>query len=105
MKAACVPPVERLNKWGEELRVDLDTDEWLDNYNTIGNFTAITQLKSFSYRFQVRDVMTNNRLFKVKLSDSEMCYLCNQTIDNKSHLYWECKINKRLWERLKEVLF
>ena len=103
-KVDCVPPMERIAKWGEELGVTIDTDEWLENFRTVGDTTAVTRLKSFSYRFQVRDVLTNNRLYKMKLSNTVMCYLCKQAVESISHLYWECEINKRLWERLKTIL-
>ena len=41
----------------------------------------------------------------MKLSDTAMCYICKNAVETISHLYWDCERNKRLWERLKELLF
>ena len=89
----------------EELGIEIDIDKWLEKVSTIRHVTAVTQLRSFAYRFQVRDVLTNNRLFKMKLCDTAMCYICKNAVETISHLYWDCERNKRLWERLKELLF
>ena len=86
-KLECAPPVERITKWGDELGLEIDTGEWLENFSTIGNTTAVTQVRSFAYRFQVRDVMTNNELFKMKLCNTVTCYLCNNSIETITHLY------------------
>lgn len=32
------------------------------------------------------------------------CYLCDDPLESISHLYWECKVSRRLWERLKIYL-
>ena len=104
-KLECAPPLQRIVKWEEELGIDIDYDEWLEKVSNIKQVTPVTQLKSFAYRFQLRDVLTNNRLFKMKLCDTVMCYLCNNAVETISHLYWDCEMNKRLWERLKELLY
>ena len=52
----------------------------------------------------MRDFMTNSKLFKMKLSNTTMCYLCGEEIETITYLFWKCKINYRLWERLKTML-
>ena len=38
-------------------------------------------------------------------TDTVLCYLCKTDTKSIHHLYWECPINKRLWERLKLFIF
>ena len=53
--------------------------------------------------FLQRNIPYEARLYKMKISDSENCKLCN-TKETILHLYWECPNSARLWERLKYIV-
>jgi len=96
-------PIQRLLKWEEELETGIDTDEWLDSFKIIYKCTQAIKIRNFDYRFRIRDILTNSKLYKMGLSDTEECYMCGER-ETILHLYWDCKYNKRLWERLKNII-
>ena len=104
VKEKCIIPVYRLENWVKDLDIDLDGEDWLDNLISIYKASTSTQIRSFDYKFQMRDVMTNTKLFKMGKSNTRICYLCKSHNETIIHLYWDCHSNKRLWERLKRTL-
>ena len=97
----CEPPSNRWERWVEDLDTEINEMDWLDSLPEIMNCTISTRLKSFSYRFAMRDVYTNTKLYKIGKSSTKTCYLCKACNETIAHLYWECPHTKRLWERLK----
>jgi len=104
VQRSCVIPTGRWEKWLEELGEDISELDWLDIFPRIHLCTTSTRLRSLGYRFLIRDVLTNNRLYHMGKVDTTNCYLCNSELETISHLYWHCTITKRLWERLKIFL-
>ena len=100
----CTPPFDRITKWEDELNIEIDHDEWLDNCCNMHKTIKVSQLRSFAYRLCTRDVLTNSKLIKMGLSDTDICYLCGIAKETISHMFWYCKINQRLWERLKVLI-
>lgn len=100
----CIIPTARLDNWLKELECNVDQEDWLNNLANSHKVCRATRLKSFAYRFNIRDVLTNNRLFNMNLKPSKMCYICKSYTETITHLYWECLTNRRLWERLKVFL-
>ena len=39
-----------------------------------------------------------------ELSDIAKCYLCGRDTETISYLFWKCHINKKLCERLKDMM-
>ena len=97
----CEPPTGRWHKWITELNLELNELDWLDCFPLLYNCTTSTKLRSLGYRFLIRDVLTNNRLFHMGKVDTILCYICKLEVETIPHLYWDCPNNKRLWERLK----
>ena len=97
----CEIPTRRWHKWVTDLNLELNELDWLDCFPLLYNCTTATKLRSLGYRFLIRDVLTNNRLFHMGKVETTLCYICKLEIETIHHLYWECPNNKRLWERLK----
>jgi len=36
--------------------------------------------------------------------DTVLCYLCKSQSETIIHLYWDCYVTKRFWERLKSII-
>ena len=72
----CAIPKHKLDKWNEELVTDIELESWLENIANSNKVCRATRLKRFTYRFNIRDQLTNNRLYKMKLKQSKLCYLC-----------------------------
>ena len=100
----CEIPLDRLQKWTTDLKEDIDGEDWLDNLQNIYTSSISSKIRSFDYKFQMRDIYTNDRLHKFGKSETNKCYLCKDQTETIIHLYWECRTNSRLWERLKTIL-
>ena len=97
-------PTDKLDIWNIELDDDINQNIWLRNFMNIQKASISVKIRNFEYRYQVRDILSNVRLKKMKISDSEMCTFCNKSTETIRHLYWDCYYTKRLWERLKTWL-
>jgi len=104
VQKSCLIPTSRWEIWLEELGEDISELDWLDIFPRIQLCTTSTRLRSLGYRFLIRDVLTNTRLFHMGKVDTTLCYLCKKETETISHLYWHCTVTRRLWERLKSLL-
>ena len=84
-----------------ELGDDIPQDIWVQNFMNIQKATISVKIRNFEYRYQLRDILSNVRLKKMKIKDSELCTFCNNSTETIRHLYWDCYYTRRLWERLK----
>ena len=100
----CILPDGRLDSWNQKLNVRIHEFDWLDNLEKYYYLTICSKLRSFNYRFNLRDVMTNDRLKKMGIAQTDLCYLCNKDVESIEHLYWYCGINKKLWEGLRSLI-
>ncbi len=44
--------------------------------------------------------MTNVKLYKWKIVDSDMCTFCNTEPETYIHLFWECHVAKQIWNQI-----
>ena len=103
-KARNIIPSDKINAWNKELGDDIEEQVWLGNFKNIYKTTISVKIRNFEYRYQIRDILTNIRLEKMKIKDSVTCTFCKTKPETLFHLYWDCYYTKRLWERLKEWL-
>ena len=90
----------KIEKWNDELNLTIDEMTWKDIYKTC--FTSIRDnyLIWFQYRVINRILGTRELLFKMKITDSSLCNLCNSTEETLVHLFCNCRIVKTLWDNL-----
>lgn len=101
----CEIPTTRWENWVLDLDTEVDEVDWLNNLPNLLKCSTSTRMRSYIYSFSLRDILTNSRLFKMGLVESEQCYLCNHYKETLIHLYWECPHSQRLWERLKLYIY
>ena len=65
-------------------------------------WTISTKLRSFYYQLSFADIMTNQKLVKMKIKEDMNCPWCNNNVQNILHLFWECNIVNRIWTNLSE---
>ena len=61
-------------------------------------------LKAFQFKIIHRILATNRLLFKMKISNYDLCTFCTSASESISHLFWDCTIIKNLWFRVFEEL-
>ena len=94
--------VKHEEKWADILN-DIQLD-WKNIYLTPIRATIDTKLRDFQYKFIMRIIPTNTYLFKCKISNSNLCDLCNRNIETVKHLFWECEHSQHFWSQLKTFL-
>ena len=57
-------------------------------------------IKWFQYRILHRIIGVQEALFKYKISDSNICRLCLNSVETIFHLFAECEISNTLWQNL-----
>ena len=63
-----------------------------------------TKLRNFQYKYLMRIVATNKRLFKYNLVISNLCDFCSMDVETVNHLFWNCIHTQAFWSRIKEFL-
>ena len=77
------------------------------SYNIIENlFKEVTDLnteayqKYFQFELLHNRTITNEKLFKMKISDTEICEICHRERDTIKHAFLECNKSAELWSQV-----
>ena len=84
-------------KWENELNLDPEIGWWEKQNSLTRSFTNDITLRWFHYRILHRILGTKSLLFKIGLSDSNMCTFCNEYPETIAHLFYTCRISSQLW--------
>ena len=75
---------------------------WTFIYSLPRICTVSTKLRNFQFKFLHRRIATNSFLFKIRISDTALCYFCKTDEETLIHLYLECSVTKTFWQCVKE---
>ena len=67
--------------------------------------TNDTKLKNFQFKFIHRIIYTNTMLFKMSKVDSPMCYFCSEKQETLLHMFIECDVVKKIWEKARQYVY
>ena len=84
-------------KWENELNLHPEIGWWEKQNSLTRSFTNDITLRWFHYRLLHRILGTKALLFKIGLSDSNMCTFCNEYPETIAHLFYTCRISSQLW--------
>jgi len=68
------------------------------------NATIYTKLRSFQFKINHNFLYTNEKLHKVKISDTPLCTFCNSEIEILVHLFVECNKETNVWQEVIDKL-
>lgn len=91
-------------KWSDILNLEIDIDEWKLLCTRRRKWTLDTKHTAFQYKLLLRFLPTNNRLYKMNLSESRFCSFCNNEIETLEHFFYSCDVSKRIWKTLERWL-
>jgi exonuclease III len=97
-------PMNKIEKWKEELRITEDTDVIIKAMETTRKGTVYTKLQSYNYNFFHRNLVYEARLHKMGLEENNLCKHC-RVKESLVHLYWVCPETKKLWESLNNRVY
>lgn len=93
-------PYDRVDKWNlvlDPIIEDIDFYKLLfENYYC----TNSVRIRSFMYKFAMRDLFPMQRMYLIKKSDSPLCRKCELYEENITHMFLECTTVVELWDAL-----
>ena len=73
-------------------------------------FKKLTKMKTgpyqkyFQFKFLHNRTITREKLFRMEISDSNICKNCEQEIDTLQHAFLDCNATKELWSQVEQWL-
>ena len=92
-------------KWQDILGLNnIDKDELSRIFKNIKVITLSTKLRSFHYKLLIHATITNVKLLKWNMADTDKCTFCNVEIETIKHLFWDWPTAKHLWNQVVQWL-
>ena len=82
--------------WENKFDVSLGMEEFVTQLINIKKCTNSVKLRSFQYRLMCNAILTNIRLFHMKMVDTNLCTFCKSHPETYSHLFFFCEKVKPL---------
>jgi len=82
---------------------NIEQEEMRELYSVPFTTTIYTKLRSFQFKINHNIFYTNEKLHKIGLSKTALCYMCNET-ETLSHFFVECQEKKTFWKKVTELL-
>ena len=92
-----VPPTAQ--KKFQEKFPQLQAD-WKEIYSLPFTVSIETKIREFEYKILKNIVFTNEKLFRLKLTDSSLCAFCNRETESVEHLFFYCDVTMTFWKAL-----
>ena len=97
-----VSPASSENFFKQQL--DIESEYFEQIYCIPFNATIYTKLRSFQFKINHNILYTNEKLYKVKISDTSLCTFCKNEIETLAHLFAECNKVTKIWKEVTEKL-
>ncbi len=94
------PTSELAGKWGDILNIAIERGEICKIFENIKFITLNTKLRSFQLRLLHYAIVTNDKLSRWKVIDSDRCTFCNEAVETILHLIWDCQAAKHIWNQI-----
>ena len=59
---------------------------------------------SFQFKLFHRKIATNDYLYKIGISLTDICTFCEQNTESLIHLFWDCKYVQNVWQKIQHWL-
>ena len=86
--------------WNRNLNIEINDKIWTNVFNACFYVVSDNYMKWFQYKILHNILGTNNYLYKLKLSTTNMCRLCNNYVETITHLIAECTPSVELWQTI-----
>ena len=87
-------------KWNSQLSDLIYNENWNIYYKACFKAIKDNSLVWFQYRVLFRILGTRSYLYKIKITDSNLCGLCGSHSETITHLFVECPKVKDLWTNI-----
>ena len=93
-----------MKKYNEMFNTGTFQIDWERVYSLPFQITLDTELREFQYKILHRMCYTNVMLFKFGLSESPLCYFCNEELETLEHFCFHCEKVNTFWNELNTIL-
>ena len=91
-------------KWEEVLNDDITYSTVETAFKDISKMKESAYYKYLHFKMLHSRIITNEKLYKMKISDSNICKICTTEIETIKHAFIECKKAKDLWAKIEKWL-
>ena len=74
--------------------------DWEKVFSLVFNVTLESKLREFQYKILNCILYTNEKLFRLGLTDSPCCTFCQEDIESIEHLLFSCKVSFEFWQQV-----
>ena len=92
--------VKYQQKWSTDLGIVIDDQTWKEAFTICFQSVSDHQIIWLQYKILHHILGTQKQLFKMKISDSDYCRICNSNVETLIHLFVTCGPVKKLWDDL-----
>ena len=92
--------LEVVNKLSRMVQVSLTEDQVKRCFQNINKSTTIIKYRDFQYRLLHNTILTNNRLWHMKIAPTNKCDFCQEEVETIIHLLCNCKEVKNFWTEI-----
>ena len=97
-------PTTIVERWEKELNCTLPHNQWLKGLVNARYHSISGKIKSWVYKFFLRNVPYNVRLHKMGIAQEDTCKWCPDEAETLIHLYWLCPKSVTLWKHVQALL-
>ena len=81
---------------------DVSNEDFERIYSLPFKATIYTKLRAFQFKINHNILYTNEKLHRIKISESPSCSLCNEEIETLAHLFVDCRKVQIIWNNVIE---
>ena len=89
-------------KWEQKLEIVINQDDWNNSIQNCLLTRYSNTLMDLNLQILRNNIITNDRLHKMKKTDSNTCEFC-PLLDNTLHRIYKCTYSKKIWLTLDEI--
>ena len=86
-------------KWGTEINMNIEEQEWLGFFAHMYESTYYNKLRFLQYRLLYRILVTNIHRYCWGQIDSDLCTFCGVAPESYLHLFCQCEYTRILWTK------
>lgn len=90
--------------WQRDLNCEISEEVWNQIIAQNGRYVKEARGKFIQYKVLHRYYWTPCRLFKVGLTNNDLCWKCTKEMGTYLHVIWECPMVKPLWHSVLKYL-
>ena len=104
VKGITSTPDKSQRKWIADCENVENLINWDKSYISPFYCTKETKLQTFQFKFLHRRIATNDYLFKIGISLTDICTFCEQNTETLIHLFWNCEFVQTVWQNVQHWL-